>query len=473
MAGELLDAVLVAFADGNGGFYDTAADGERLIFRPADPTDNATPSGAFAAADALVSYGALTGDERYRTAALDALRVLPPIAGKYPRACGTGLAVAEALLSGPTEVAIVGPRDDPRTADLLRAALHVAPPGAVFALGTGSEGEPGVPAAGEARPLSSPRSWPAATCCHGFTCQAPVTTTEALRETLRAPDPRGTGRLIPEITGPAWRYSFRLVVAAGTEVDEADRRCNHDYMSTEIRAWFAGRLPGDWYAEPAEVTIDREEITVTGSLSAPESDDADAAAEGRIKRFREDTRARRIEIASEAERKFGRKVAWGASCGTLTEMFTTLSVPVMTRLRQPERRVLDTLVDAGVAQPGPGQTRWPGASEGSPGSMSTPGLSELREALRRVEEVRSQGPQAQLAGPVTGRTHLSKHPTQLTSLSGKAAFHQSPVGYRGCGIWRSAARKVGIWDTGTWATGCMSGDWSRTWPGRGSRGTSV
>ena len=121
-------------------------------------------------------------------------------------------------------------------------------------------------------------------------------------------------------------------------------------MSTEIHAWFTGRLPDEWFTEPAEVTVDREEITIVGTLSAPESDDAEAAAEGRIRRFREDTRARRIDIASEAERKFGRKVAWGARCGDVSEMFTTLSVPVMTRLRQSERRVLDTLVDAGVAR---------------------------------------------------------------------------------------------------------------------------
>jgi hypothetical protein len=184
LAGELLDAVLVAFADGEGGFYDTADDGEQLIYRPADPTDNATPSGAFAAADALVSYGALTGLERYRNAAVDALKVLPPIAEKFPRAAGAGLAVAEALLSGPTEIAIVGPDDDPRTDDLLRAALHAAPPGAVLALGTGA-GDPGedkIPLLAS-RPLVS--GAPAAYVCHGFTCQAPVTTPEALRDTLR------------------------------------------------------------------------------------------------------------------------------------------------------------------------------------------------------------------------------------------------------------------------------------------------
>jgi uncharacterized protein YyaL (SSP411 family) len=183
VAGALLDTVLTAFADGRGGFFDTADYGERLIFRPADPTDNATPSGAFAAADALLSYGALTGEERYRDAAAAALKALPPIAAKYPRAGGMGLAVAEALLSGPAEIAIVGPDDDPRTADLLRAALHVAPPGAVFALGPGSAPD------GDAIPLLAGRplvsGGPAAYVCRGFTCQAPVTTPAELRETLR------------------------------------------------------------------------------------------------------------------------------------------------------------------------------------------------------------------------------------------------------------------------------------------------
>jgi uncharacterized protein YyaL (SSP411 family) len=189
VAGALLDTVLVAFADGNGGFYDTADDGERLIFRPADPTDNATPSGAFAAADALLSYGALTGGQRYRDAAAAALKVLPPIAAKYPRAGGMGLAVAEALLSGPAEIAIVGPDDDPRTADLLRAALHVAPPGAVFARGTGTGTGPGTGPDEDAIPLLADRplvsGGPAAYVCRGFTCQAPVTTPAAVRETLR------------------------------------------------------------------------------------------------------------------------------------------------------------------------------------------------------------------------------------------------------------------------------------------------
>jgi uncharacterized protein len=186
LAGALLESVLSLFGDGNGGFFDTSADGERLIFRPADPTDNATPSGAFAAADALLSYGALTGEARYAEAAAAALRVLPPIAARYPRAGGLGLSVAEGLLSGPAEIAIVGPDEDPRTGDLLRAALHAAPPGAVFALGTGAALGSGD--AGDAIPLLAGRplvsGGPAAYVCRGFTCLAPVTTTGALREAL-------------------------------------------------------------------------------------------------------------------------------------------------------------------------------------------------------------------------------------------------------------------------------------------------
>jgi uncharacterized protein len=182
VAGALLDTVLAAFGDGNGGFYDTADDGERLIFRPADPTDNATPSGAFAAADALISYGALTGETRYTEAAVAALRVLPPIADRYPRAGGMGLSAAEALLSGPAEIAIVGPDDDPRTADLLRAALHLAPPGAVFALGSGTgPAERTIPLLVGRHLVSGA---PTAYVCRGFTCQAPVTTLDALREAL-------------------------------------------------------------------------------------------------------------------------------------------------------------------------------------------------------------------------------------------------------------------------------------------------
>jgi hypothetical protein len=198
LAGELLDTALNAFADGAGGFFDSAADDEPLIFRPADPADNATPSGAFAMAAALVSYSALTGATRYREAAEAALRVVPAIVARYPRAGGTGLAVAEALLAGPAEIAIVGPRDDQRTADLHRTAMLAASPGAVLAVGDGhppAGGDGSAPAprspAGDAVepiPLLAGRGLvdgaPAAYVCRNFTCLAPVTTPEELHALL-------------------------------------------------------------------------------------------------------------------------------------------------------------------------------------------------------------------------------------------------------------------------------------------------
>jgi uncharacterized protein YyaL (SSP411 family) len=195
VAGELLETVLSEFGDGHGGFFDTASDGERLLFRPADPMDNATPSGTFAAADALLSYAALYGSSRHREAAVAALGVVPAIASRYPRPAGTGLAVAEALLSGPVEIAIVGPLDDTRTRDLLGTAMHQAPPGAVFAIGTGSTGSglPGDSSLGDGDDEEIPllagrglvRGGPAAYVCRGFTCLAPVTTPADLRAALR------------------------------------------------------------------------------------------------------------------------------------------------------------------------------------------------------------------------------------------------------------------------------------------------
>jgi hypothetical protein len=181
VAASLLDSVLTEFPDQSGGFYDAPADGEKLIFRPADPLDGATPSGTFAAADALASYAALTGSARHREAAIAALGVLPAVAARHPRACGTGLAVAEALLAGPVEIAIVGSQRDPRTGDLLRAALHGAGGGSVLALGDGAAAA--VPLLAD-RPLVG--GAPTAYVCRGFTCLLPVTTPADLREELSA-----------------------------------------------------------------------------------------------------------------------------------------------------------------------------------------------------------------------------------------------------------------------------------------------
>ncbi len=164
----------------------------------------------------------------------------------------------------------------------------------------------------------------------------------------------------------------------------------------EMHAWFTGRLPSEWFTA-LDIVLDREEVAVVGTIADPDvpadASDAErsAAAEGRARRFREDTRERRIEIAREAEHRFGRKVSWGVRCAGKKAMFTTLSIPVMTRLRQAERRVLDTLVDAGVARSRSDALAW---CVRLVGKNTDSWLSELRDALRRVEQVRAEGPGA-------------------------------------------------------------------------------
>src|SRR6476646_10522428 len=106
----------------------------------------------------------------------------------------------------------------------------------------------------------------------------------------------------------------------------------------EVAGWFAGRLPDGWFTGPVDLTIDRDEITVVGTLAEPDAGEGDPAAAraGRIARFREETRSQRMAVADAAQERYGRSVAWGAACGHELELFTTLSVPVMTRLRQAE-----------------------------------------------------------------------------------------------------------------------------------------
>jgi hypothetical protein len=168
--------------------------------------------------------------------------------------------------------------------------------------------------------------------------------------------------------------------------------------AAKLQGWFAGRLPDGWFSGPPAVSYDRDEIVVLGTLTdpavTPDGGDADAetvavARRARIQGFREDTRALRMRIADEAEARFARKVAWGARCGDEEELFTTLSVPVMTRLRLSERQVLDTLVDAGVARSRSHALAWcvrlVGEHEGD-------WIGQLREALVHVEKVRAEGP---------------------------------------------------------------------------------
>jgi hypothetical protein len=156
---------------------------------------------------------------------------------------------------------------------------------------------------------------------------------------------------------------------------------------TECAGWFAGRCPDDWFTEAPEVTVDREEVLVVGRVPAP-----DPGAElGRAKRFREETRDARMCIAEEAEAQFGRKVSWGVVVGDERYLFTHLAVPVMTRLRQNERVLLDTLIDAGVARSRSDALAWcVRLVEKHQGEW----LAQLRDALVHVEEVRKQGPAA-------------------------------------------------------------------------------
>ncbi|TDB80118.1 thioredoxin domain-containing protein [Micromonospora sp. KC721] len=173
LAGGLLDTALARFAAPDGGFYDTADDAERLVTRPADPTDNATPSGRSAIAAALVTYAALTGQTRYREAAERALATVAPIVGRHARFTGYAAMAGEALLSGPYEIAVV--TDDPEGDPLVAAATRHAPPGAVLV--AGRTDRPGVPLLAD-RPLVDGR--PTAYVCRGFVCQRPVTSVDDL-----------------------------------------------------------------------------------------------------------------------------------------------------------------------------------------------------------------------------------------------------------------------------------------------------
>ncbi len=179
-AGRLLDVVIEQFDDGDGGFFDTASDSQTLVRRPKDPTDNATPSGTAAAAGALLTYAALTGSSTHRDAARDAVAVCGRIGVTHPRFAGWGLAVAEALLDGPREIAIVGRSGRADTEALRTVALQAVAPGAALAVGD-PHSSPAVPLL-KGRPLVDGVA--AAYVCRDFACQRPVTTPEELEALL-------------------------------------------------------------------------------------------------------------------------------------------------------------------------------------------------------------------------------------------------------------------------------------------------
>ncbi|HUP86613.1 MAG TPA: hypothetical protein VM143_13175 [Acidimicrobiales bacterium] len=169
-------------------------------------------------------------------------------------------------------------------------------------------------------------------------------------------------------------------------------------VDTEIAAWLRGRIPDGWFLAPPEITVDREELLIIGTVADVELEDGAsaptpaaraAARSARTSRFREETRAPRMRIAEEAEHRFAKKVSWGTRIGDTTALYTTVSVPVMTRLRQPERIVLDTLVDAGVARSRSDALAW---CVKLVGANESEWIQGLRDALIHVEKVRSEGP---------------------------------------------------------------------------------
>ena len=161
----------------------------------------------------------------------------------------------------------------------------------------------------------------------------------------------------------------------------------------EIKGWVAGRVPADWFQGAPEVSVDREEIVVIGALKEAKVDGGEdaqkAAAAGRVKQHREDTREKRMQISNEAEHRFERPISWGVKIGEKTFLFTHLSIPVMTRLRQKERAVLDSLVDAGVARSRSEAVAW---CIRLVDQHESDWLTELREAMSKVAQVRSGGP---------------------------------------------------------------------------------
>ncbi|MBT8240202.1 MAG: hypothetical protein KJN63_03140 [Acidimicrobiia bacterium] len=160
----------------------------------------------------------------------------------------------------------------------------------------------------------------------------------------------------------------------------------------ELRTWFAGNLPDDWFAAPAQVRFDREEIIVTGRLAEPkvvDDDDPALAAAARIAAFREDTREHRMAIADRAQTLFQRHVSWAATCGDHERAFTTASIPVMTRLDMDGRAILDTLIDAGVARSRSEALAW---CVRLVAENEADWLAKLRDAMSDLAELRDQGP---------------------------------------------------------------------------------
>lgn len=159
-----------------------------------------------------------------------------------------------------------------------------------------------------------------------------------------------------------------------------------------VEEWFAEHIPDRWGARAVEVLADPDEILVILELAAKRSSSADPpSAEEVATRFRDATREERMALASAAESLFATRISWGVRHGHEVVLFTTATVPVMTRLRLPERRVLDTLIDAGLARTRSEALAW---CVRLVGEHEKEWLEELRAAFQAVEEVRRKGPRS-------------------------------------------------------------------------------
>ncbi len=168
-ANMLIDISIQHFSDGSGGYFDTADDAPALVRRPKDPTDNAEPSGWFAISNAMVTFAALTGLTEYRSIAERALGVATIMSARSPRAAGSGLSTASALLVGPIEIAIIGEPGSEGYEHLMHIAWSSASPGAVVLAGPVDSEHPLL----RDRPMVDGRA--TAYVCRGFVCDRPTT----------------------------------------------------------------------------------------------------------------------------------------------------------------------------------------------------------------------------------------------------------------------------------------------------------
>lgn len=178
-----------------------------------------------------------------------------------------------------------------------------------------------------------------------------------------------------------------------------------------VARWFSDHLPTQWCAQAPEVLVDDEEILVIcplapvaaeavgedpaesspggGHLEGEPALDAPDEAQRRLADFRADTKPERMALAQEAQALFRRQVSWGARYGPERQLFTTLALPVMTRLRLPERSTLDTLIESGVARSRSDALSW---CVRLVATHESDWIDELRSALTDVRRVRQRGP---------------------------------------------------------------------------------